>query len=181
MFEQSTSDARPENPEPKTANPHKIRISFYRLATDWIDLRTHMPTPAHTNNGRKSQNREYGHPAEWASDKAAHITAIFHDWHELLAEARNETPPPATTTAEIVQVTTSWQYLEPRIEHLCHHVEPEALDEITRLHNQIRHILGHTNPPHRIITPCTNCGLRTLLRHTRVGQSYVQSCARARR
>jgi hypothetical protein len=173
LFEQSTIEASTEEQPPKPANPQHIRRDFYRLALDWIDLHTHLHTPTGIA-GRKAKHREYGHQAQWASDKTAQIAAMFHDWHDLLAEHRNETPPPPTTTAEITRVTAGWRYIEPRIEQLCTIVEPEALKEIRDLHYQIVRILGYNNPPQTIITPCTNCGMRTLLRHIRVGNSYVQ-------
>lgn len=177
MFEQSTSDARQDEAEaeapPRPANPHKVRLDFYHLAVDWLELRHNMPRPKHTQ-GRKAKRRESGHQSPWASDKAAQIAALFHDWHELVAEARNETPPPSTTTAEQTRIVAGWQYLEPRIEYLTTIVEAEALHEISELHHHIRRTIGYNNPPQRVSTPCNNCKSRTLLRHIRIGNSYVQ-------
>jgi hypothetical protein len=173
LFEQSTADARHDTTEQhRSANPHKIREDFYRLALDWIDLHHWMHTPAH-QTGRKAKHRDYGHPAQWASDTLAKIAGIFHGWHELLADARQETPP-QPFTSELTQVTAGWHYIEPRVEQLVVLVEAEALREVRDLHYQIGRLIGYNNPPQTIITPCTRCGLRTLLRHIRIGNSFVQ-------
>lgn len=161
--------------EPAPANPEHIRHDFYRLALDWVNLHTNLPKPLRTDDTRPPAYRDYGHPAEWASDKAAQIAAILHDWHDLVAETRNETPPPPPNTAEIIRVTKAWKYLEPRIEQLVTIVDPEALTEIRTLHNQIRAALGHTNPKQVLPAPCPSqdCGLRTLSRSVSVGHDII--------
>jgi len=178
VFEKSTADAQPDAaPEPKPANPQHVRRDFYRLALDWIHLHTQLPTPAHTQ-GRRAKTQEYGHPAQWASDKAAQIADLFHEWHDLMAEHRNETPPPPPTSAEKIRVTRAWKYLEPRIEQLVTIVEAEALKEIPQLHHQIRNALG-LNKPHEILPmPCPNshCGLKTMCRTINVGTDTIR-CA----
>lgn len=156
-------------------NPKHLRRTLYWLALDWIHLRTQLPTPAaRGETGRIRQSRrEYGHPAEWASDKAAEIVAILTSWHDYLAELRNETPPPQG--AEQHRLVTAWKYLEPRLEQLCQLVEHEALKELPDLHHGIRRTIGATKPRYAIPIPCPNdeCGLRTLTRLTGVGQDFI--------
>lgn len=156
-------------------HPEKLRSNLYQLALDWILLRTTLPTPPPGLNPRRNTNHTYGHPAEWASDKAATITEILTGWHETLAEHRNETPP-RRNTSEQTQVIAAWKYLECRTAELAELVEPEALNEIPALHHNIRHVLGYTNPPQALPLPCpnTDCELRTLQRHIRVGSDYIQ-------
>lgn len=156
-------------------NAHAIRRDFYRLALDWMHLRTFLPKPIAQENGRRSKYREYGHPAEWASDKCAEISGLFRSWHDLVADERNETPAPPNTAAEMVQIVKGWQYLEPRFEQLVGLVEPDALKEISDLHRQIRSALGFTSPRQVLPIPCPNveCGLRTLTRNIAVGRDFI--------
>lgn len=89
LSEEDGSDGR------KPMNPKHLRRTLYWLALDWIHLRDAMPSPMRgTDSGRRSNSRVYGHPAEWASDKAAEITDLLSSWHDLMAEHRNEKPPP---------------------------------------------------------------------------------------
>ena len=161
--------------ESKKPNPDHVRRDFNRLAWDWVQLRWRLPKPVQQENGRRSAYREYGHPAEWASDKAAQIAALFHSWHEMLADERNETPPPPTRVAEVIQVSKAWTYLEPRIEQLVKLVEPEAFRELVDLHHQIGNALGYGNPKQVLPIPCPDerCGLRTLTRNIAVGKDYI--------
>lgn len=183
MFEKSTSDARPHNPPdandapppPKPANPEHIRLDFYRLTLDWVHLHNDLPRPVHRDITRRPKYREYGHPAEWPSDKAAQIADLMWSWHDMLAEHRGETPPPPAHSAEIVRVTKAWQYLEPRIEQLVDLVEPDAFTELRDLHHQIRAALGHTNPRQVLPMPCPgqDCNLRTLTRRVAIGKDLI--------
>lgn len=163
--------------EPKPADPRHIRQDFYHLTLDWIHLHTQLPTPT-ASQGRRAKNREYGHPAQWASDTAAKIAGILHDWHDLMAEHRNETPPPPQTASEQTRITKAWKYLEPRIEQLCTLVTRDDLKELRTLHHQIRNALGY-NQPHEILPmPCPNshCGLKTMARTINVGTDTIR-CA----
>lgn len=173
MFEKSTSDARPnteEQAEPKPANPNHIRQDFYRLALDWLMLHTRMPKPVATSI-RRSRTLEYGHPAEWASDQAAHITDILASWHELVADHRNETPPPPATSCERIRVVRAWRYLEPRIEQLCTLVDAEDLKELAEIHQRIRTVLK-LDDEHELWLPieCGRCQHKTVFSGT--GQHY---------
>ena len=167
---ETVTDTKTEKP-----NPTHIRQDFYHLAVDWVHLHTQLPKPAQGANTRRPTRRESGHPAEWASDKCALIAGILHDWHALLAEHRNETPPPSPRAAETVRVTKAWKYLEPRIEQLCELVDTDDLKEIAELHRKIRSTLGHTNPKQVLPVPCPgqDCSLRTLTRQVAVGKDLI--------
>jgi len=165
----------------KRMNPNHLRRTLYWLTLDWIHLHTELPTPTRQGETTRihASRREYGHPAEWASDTAADIVNKLTSWHDYLAEHRNETPPPTGT--EQRRLVAAWKYLEPRCEQLCNLVEAEALQELPDLHHQIRHTLGQHTPKYTIPIPCPNddCGLRTLMRVTGIDQEYItcDSCS----
>jgi ribosomal protein S27AE len=159
--------------KPTQLTPEKLRRTFYQLALDWTHLHHHMPVPPHPPNARTSNTRSYGHPAEWASDKAADIADIITSWHDLLAEHRNEKPP--TRGCEQHRIVAAWKYLDPRCEQLTELVEPEALNELPELHQSIRRALQLDKPRYTLPIPCPNneCGLRTLIRTVHVGQDFI--------
>lgn len=163
-----------DNIDKPKVNPDKLRHDLYWLALDWVHLHNHLPIPPLRRVERTSNTREYGHPAEWASDRAADIADILHSWHDLLAEHRAETPPP--NGSEQVRVVAAWQYLETRCDQLAYLVDPDDLREIPDLHFEIRRRLGHTNPKYTLPIPCPNdeCGLRTLARITTVGRDWIE-------
>lgn len=153
---------------------HRLRIHLYWLILDWINLTTNLPTPARRGPAsRSAPTREYGHPAEWASDTAALIATTLHGWHEALAEHLNETPPPPDSTSETSRVVAAWHYLEPRTQALLDYAGDDAAGEIRELHNRIRSTLGHNRPRHILPTPCVSCGLRTLTRAAGIGHDFV--------
>jgi hypothetical protein len=165
-----------EQPAKQGMNPHTLRHAIWQLTLDWILLRREMPKPAHNNAGRRATTREYGHPAEWASDKAAHITAILTSWHEYLADHRGE-PTPAPHQSEQAKVVAAWKYLQCRVDELAGLVDAADLKELPDLHHSIRRALGYSNPPQALPMPCPNpnCELRgTLQRHNRVGSDFIQ-------
>ena len=165
-----------------TTTPRKLQQTLYRLTLDWIGLHRDLPTPARRGAGRSSNTRDYGHPAEWASDRARQIVDILGCWHEALAEHRNETPPP--TGSEQRRLIAAWTYLEPRCEHLINLIKTTLdngtedhtdLKELFDLHHVIRRTLGYTNPNYTLPVPCpnTDCGLRTLQRVVGIGTDYI--------
>lgn len=169
----SQTDNLPDD-KPARMNPRHLRRTLYWLALDWVNLKTHLPTPPASTGGRRASSRkEYGHPAEWASDKAAEIVDKLTGWHDYLAEHRNETPPPHG--AEQHKLVAAWKYLEPRCEQLTEIVEAEALKELPDLHHAIRRILGHNAPKYTLPIPCPNdeCQLRTLARVQGIGQEFI--------
>ncbi|TXH48180.1 MAG: hypothetical protein E6Q97_25270 [Desulfurellales bacterium] len=154
--------------QPKQANPNKIREDFYRLAVDWVLLRAEMPKPE--NRIRRSKVIEYGHLAEWASDKAACITEVLSSWHALVADHRRETPP-QTGVAEQVRIVKAWKYLEPRIEQLVTLVAADDLNELSEIHLEIKRILklddAHAN---WLPIECGRCDHKTVF--SGVGENY---------
>lgn len=158
--------------KPKRMNPKALRRTLYWLALDWINLHNTMPV-LRSAGGRSSNRKEYGHPAEWASDKAAEIVDHLTGWHDYLAEHRNETPPPHG--AEKHRLVAAWKYLEPRCEQLVELVEHEALKELPDLHHKIRRTLGENTPKYTLPMPCPNdeCSLRTLVRVQGIAQDFI--------
>lgn len=159
----------------KRMSEHKARQHFYLLAVDWVHLRMWLPTPPKKDVVRTQKTREYGHPAEWASDKAAEIAELFSSWHDLMAEHRNEKRPP--TGAEQVRVAAAWQYLEPRLTQLVELVDAEALQEVVDLHYRIKGTLGLTKRRDMVPIPCPNdsdCeSAYTLERVVGVGHDFI--------
>ncbi|HVX56252.1 MAG TPA: hypothetical protein VHA37_00845 [Candidatus Saccharimonadales bacterium] len=170
--------------------PRHLRRTLYWLALDYLHITDHMPTPS-TGRGTRTSNsaKEYGHPAEWASIKAAEIADTLTEWHDFTAETRGETQPRrkrmrlnddgnevwAWAANQRSRVVAAWKYLEPRCEQLCELAPKEALDELPTLHNTIRRTLGQHTPKYTLPVPCPNdeCGLRTLIRVQGIGQDFI--------
>jgi hypothetical protein len=179
------SNAATETEKPEkiwTTTPKKLRQTIYWLALDWIGLHRDLPTPPKGETTRTSNAREYGHPAEWASDKAREIVDKLTSWHDMLAEHRHETPPPAGS--EQRRLIAAWTYLDPRTDKLIELIKTTTSDgrenhidlkELADLHGGIRNILGHNKPRYMLPVPCpnTDCGLRTLERVVGIGADYI--------
>ena len=186
-----TSPAPLEEEQPKKMPAKKLRRTLYWLALDWIHLSHDLPSPAKGEKGRTSNIREYGHPAEWASVKAAEIADMLTSWHDFLAEERKETRPRrkrmrldedgndvwAYAVNQQQRLISAWKYLEPRCEQLVDIVDGDALQELPDLHHGIRRAIGASVPKYTLPVPCPNseCGLRTLVRIQGVGQDFI-SC-----
>lgn len=169
-----------ETTDKKPVPANTLRRLLYWLTQDWIDLSSTLPTPT-SNGGRTSNTREYGHPAEWASDKCAEITDHFHGWHDYLAEQRNEKRPPARDNRRIgteqTIIVNAWRYLETRIPQLINATDPntEPFQELFDIHREIRARTCRTRPRYTLPMPCPHidCGLRTLQRISGVGQDFI--------
>jgi len=172
MNTQSAPDTETTPTKPKTMHPQQLREHFYNLSCDWILLHDTLPTTPRPE-GRPAKTREYGHPAEWASDTAAHIVNILTSWHDLMAEHRNETPPPKGN--EERRLTTAWKYLEPRCEQLTQLVTATDLKELPDLHHRIRRTLGYTKNRDALPIPCPNddCHQRKLFREQGITEEYI--------
>lgn len=183
----------------RTFDANWLRRNLYWLTQDWIHLSKTLPTPMGGGGERVSGGRrEYGHPAEWASDNGRLIADLFWNWHDLEADRRGETrPTPMFDTAgrrvrsERQVIVAAWKYLDPRLEGmLAAHVpfaelrvpfiwepvvEDEAFQEIFDLHRQIRSRVGHSTPTYTLSVPCpvSTCGLRTLQRRRGMDQDYI--------
>lgn len=154
----------------------RFRQDITRLILDWVNLHHYMPTPLLREQTRRTTSREYGHPAEWASDTAAHIAGLLNDIHDNLAEALNATPPPHPGTTETVRIRAAWKFIDPRIQDLARQEwAGDSAEEVRQLHGRIRSRLGHSNPTETIPMPCPNdrCGLRTLERRIRPGTDLI--------
>lgn len=176
------SKHRLRNQHPAPSQADRTRRAFHQLALDGIELHHLLPKlPNYDESERRSFTREYGHPAEWASDKVAEIADLMWSWHDLVAETRNEHRP-TPNTSELTRITNAWKYLEPRIEHLTQLVEPEALTEIPALHHKIQIALGKIDQPRNLPLPCPSieCGKRELQRHISVGSDEIRckACGR---
>lgn len=189
-----TMTAPDEAPEqaPRRMPAKRLRQTLYWLALDWIQLDSTLPSPPKGEGGRASNIKDYGHPAEWASDKARQIVDLVTSWHDYLAEERNERGPTTgvafgrtgqfqsrveTTQKDRLRLVAAWKYLEPRCEQLVELVDADALKELPDLHYGIRRTLGHNAPKYTLPMPCPNyeCELLTLVRVQGVGQDFI-SC-----
>jgi hypothetical protein len=199
MFEKSTADAQPIPDPPRRMPAKRLRQTLYWLALDWIHLSSSLPSAGAASVrrwelARHSNVRDYGHPSEWASVKAAEIANMMTGWHDYLSEHRDETRPRrklmrirpdegtdydvwAYAVNEQQRLVSAWKYLEPRCEQLVGLVDAEALKELPDLHNGIRRTLGAAQPRYTLPVPCPNmdCELRTLVRVQGVGQDFI-SC-----
>jgi len=176
--------------KPKRMSPKHLRRTLYWLALDWVHLQAVFPNPPKTE-GRTGKVQDYGHPAEWASAKAAEIVDMMTCWHDYLAEERSERQPRrkrmgvnndgddvwAYAVNHKQRIVSAWKYLEPRCEMLVALVDHDALRELPDLHYGIRRALGATTPKYTLPVPCpsNDCGLRTLVRVQGAGQDFI-SC-----
>jgi hypothetical protein len=136
-----------EKPKP---NPEHVRQDLKQLVTDYT-LLTSLPKPAAHETLRGSPSKDYGHPAQWASVNLTRITNLLWNWHGVVAQQRNETPPPPRWAHEKVRVKKAYRYLEPRIQDLIDAIEPEDLKEMARLHASIHSGLGLTGPREKTV------------------------------
>lgn len=145
------------------------------LTMDWVHLSTTLPTPARRAQERVTRGRQvFGHPAEWASDTAAHIAAVLNESHDALADHLGETPPPHPGITERVRVRAAWHYLECRIDRLAAtEFGGDVAVEMRDLHGQVRSRLGLTRPRQLLPTPCPACELRTLFRSVDVHSDSI--------
>lgn len=169
---------------PRRRSPAEVRLLIYRLSLDWIALRSTLPVPA-GDTSRRSNVREYGHPAEWASDTCDEIANQFFWWHHDLAQRRGETRPvglhqhtPNTTARTEQQViVAAWRYLEPRIDDLIAMFDPatESIELGFQLHARIRARLGLSRGQYTLPVPCPvdECGMLTLQRIAGMERDFV--------
>ncbi|WP_405137556.1 hypothetical protein [Nocardia sp. NBC_01388] len=146
------------------------------LVMDWVGIHTALPMPARRGRQeRRTAQKVFGHPAEWASDTAAEIGAVLNETHDSLAEYLGETPPPHPGITERLRVRAAWNYLECRIDKLAlTDFGGDAATEMRDLHNQVRSRLGLTRPRQLLPTPCPVCELRTLFRSIDIGRDYIE-------
>lgn len=138
-----------------------------RLALHYVLLRASMPQPAAQPGERVMRivAREYGHPAEWASDAARSIADQLGEAHDGLAEHLHHDPPPHPASREAGRVAISHRYLRNWFDKLC--IYPAAGDTAEALYDldrSIRSGLGKTDPQRHLPVPCPECELLTLVR-----------------
>lgn len=150
------------------------RTVLDRLAQDYILLRVTLPKPVPPPGERVMRivAREYGHPAEWASDRARAVADQLNDAHDNLADHLHHDPPPHPGSREYGRVAIAHHYLSSWFDRLC--TMPGAADTAEALYDldrTIRRGLGRTDPRSFLPVPCPNpaCQLLGLVREIDLG------------
>lgn len=167
-------------------------------------LRDELPVPVSVGGGgRHSNTREYGHPAEWASDTSRRIADVLWWWHDYIAERRGLMRPapqvhPATgrcrpeaavTAAAVTAIRKNADWLlttgapvafpdlePPWLRAWSWMIDDEAFSELFELLRSVRTRAGHTKAREVLPLPCPNseCGMLALERVPgTVGQDFV--------
>ncbi len=139
--------------------PQHLAILLDRLLLDYVELRTNYPSPitTRTRTAPKS-SREYGHPAQWASDTARAIADCLDATDEALRDHLGHLPPPPRDRAENRVVAHAYKSLKARIEPLADFPGTEAFwEEGREIHHTIRRQLGKTRQRRGLDLPCPNC------------------------
>lgn len=137
----------------------RTRQTLDHLLLDYATLRTQYPTPTSNTPTRRAPRREYGHPAEWASDTARHIADLLDLASEALRDHLGHLPPPPRQRSETRVINHAYTTLTTRLTDFC--TQPGATDTITELndlHHRIRAMLGHTRQRTLLPAPCPTCG-----------------------
>lgn len=150
--------------EPSRRHYRKI---LDRLAEEYVLLRVTLPKPVPPPGERVMRvvAKEYGHPAEWASDTARAVADQLNDAHDSLAEHLHHDPPPHPGSREYGRVAHAHHYLTSWFDRLCTY--PAAADTAEALHDLdriIRRGLGKTDPRSFLPVPCPSCELLGLVR-----------------
>lgn len=171
------AEGKPAPTSQGVCEPCQRRIArrLNQLAADWVMLHALLPAPLKGDKTRGAKIRDYGHPAEWASDMAADIAECLNAAHDALADTRNETPPPPPTASETTRVRAAYNYLSVRIAALSHtDYVGDTITEWNGLHTKVRQHLGQTRPRIAMAAPCPQCSMRTLIRYIDVRQDWVE-------
>lgn len=150
--------------EPSRRHYRKI---LDRLALHYVLLRLTLPKPVPPPGERVMRivAKEYGHPAEWASDTARAIATLFSDTHDALAEHLQHDPPPHPGSREYGRVALGHHHMTQWFAELC--TMPGAGDTAEALYDldrDVRRGLGKTDPRRHLPVPCPQCELLTLTR-----------------
>jgi len=149
--------------EPSRRHYRKI---LDRLAMHYVVLRMTLPKPVPATRERVMRvvAKEYGHPAEWASDMARAVADQMGEAHDGLADHLRHDPPPHPGSREYGRVAHAHHYLTSWFERLCEYPAAgdtaEALYDLDRV---IRRGLGQTDPRRHLPVPCPGCELLTLV------------------
>lgn len=148
-----------------------------RLVLGYLEIRATLPKPpAGTSNSTviRTSKKEYGHPAEWASDFARLIADHLNEAHDGLADHLNHTPAPHPGNREVGKVSCAYRYLTNWFSELCTY--PAAADTaiaLVDLDRKVRSGLGRSTPRRGLHIPCPECELLTLTRRLDVEESGV--------
>lgn len=149
----SLSTAREQN------DPRPYARLLDQLVLDYVLLRQTFPTPitARTRTAPKA-SREYGHPAQWASDTARAIADCLDATNEALRDHLGHLPPPHRNRDETRVINHAYRSLKARIQELANFPGTDAFhEEATHIHHQIRRALGQTRQRKALALPCPNC------------------------
>ena len=138
-----------------------------RLVLHYVLLRVTLPQPVPAPGERVMRivAREYGHPAEWASDTARAIADQLGLAHEGLADHLGHDGPPHEASREPGRVAISHHYLTSWFDWLCTYpAAGDTAEVLYDLDRDIRRGLGKTDPQRHLPVPCPECELLTLVR-----------------
>lgn len=131
---------------------------FDELIAYWVRLRS-LATPSGQKQTRRPRNREFGHPAEWASDKAAEIVDAVVRTRNHVAGYYSEANQP-TRGAESARLNEAVAYLRSKKPAELRPVfagSAEALRQrLIHLHKEIGDALGVNEPTES--AACPACG-----------------------
>lgn len=138
-----------------------------KLALHYVLLRRDLPRPVAPPGERVMRvvSREYGHPAEWASDSSRAIADQLSEAHDGLAEHLQHDPPPHPGHSEVRRIVVSHHYLTAWFDRLCTYpAAGDTAEALYDLERAVRRGLGKTNPVRHLPVPCPECRLLTLVR-----------------
>lgn len=153
-----------------------------RLAWNYVAIRDTLPRGQSNPDERavKITAREYGHPAEQASDVARAVADQLNEAHDGLADHRGDNPPPHPQNREAGKVQSAHRYLTLWHAELCTYpAAADTAESLVDLDRQVRRLLGMTSPMKQLHVPCPECELLTLVRHLAVSgvdQVECQNC-----
>lgn len=150
-----------------------------RIVWNYVTIKTSLPRGMASEDGTavRVPSREYGHPAEKASDTAREIAHELNETHDGLAEYVGSPPPPHPGSREAGRVQAAHRFLTVRFDALCTWPAAgdtaEALLELDRV---ARQILGLTRITKHVHVPCPECDLLTLVRDMSAAADQSVSC-----
>ena len=149
-----------------------------RIVWNYVTIRATMPRGGNSEDVViTSPSREYGHPAEKASDTAREIARELNETHDGLADHLNSLPPPPPSAREPGRVQSAHRFLTARFNELC--TWPAAGDtaeSLLELDRTARRLLGLTQTTKHVYLPCPECDLHTLVRDLSGGGDNPVSC-----
>lgn len=140
------------------------RLLFEWIPEDYLSLLS-LPAPVRDGDKVRSGTREYGHPAEWASDNKAAIAHLLNSAHDWLAGYRGDPPAPERRVSEQLRISRAITYLDGRFDALCTFPDAGAVCvEFVKLHRSIRVGLGFGRKVSYVPGPCPKCQVPRLYR-----------------